>query len=289
MEMLRMRTRILIVSLWSLLFLLLGTGSVQAQDTATYKLKLIGNGALGITAGEDVSSGAFGLDFQHRDLTRFTALITIESSAGGLESTQQSTFAESLLPIRNTDNGLYLMFQRSKILWGGGIQAYLNTGSATWSLRSEDESETTVRTEDLTLTAAGFDVIWDPFHDFTIQNNSVRFLLGGGVTVRAISGNLAQNDGLRTDLLGTDETFFWGPEGVAVLQINDVDVTLSIPYLFASNGDKVRGLTGGRLHGNINIQAGLDLGLRKRDKQEERPSVATLPAPSPPNSPAAMQ
>lgn len=248
-----------------------------ASQTEEPRLRLIGNGALGITAGEDVSSGAFGLDFLST-LTRFQALITIESTAGNIESENRETFGEALLPIRSSDTGLFLLLRRSRMLLGGGLQGYLNTGSATWTLVSNGGTER--RSEDLTTTAAGVNLIWDPFHNYTIENNDVRMLVGLGYTFRAISGDLAQGDEdeFRTDLLGTDDTFFHGPEAVATLQINDVEVTFALPFLF---GDEVEGLTGGRPYGTINIQAGLDLGLKKR-----RDSVrAPAPVPPPPAAP----
>lgn len=251
-------------------------GSAAQGPPDAPRLRLIGNGALGITAGEDVSSGAFGLDFVS-SRTRFQALITIESSAGDLESESGETFGEALLPIRSTDTGLFILARRNAILWGAGLQAYLNTGSARWTLVSDGGNER--RSEDLTTTAGGVNLLWDPFHAYTIENNDVRMLIGGGYTFRAISGDITQDEEeeFRIELLGTDETFFHGPEAVASLQINDVEVTFALPFLWLT--DDVEGLTGGRPYGTINIQAGLDLGLKKRNTN----GPAVVPPPPPPN------
>lgn len=243
---------------------MLFTSHLRGQEVdKDLKLRLIGNGALGITAGENITSGAFGLDFRAKH-TRFTALITVESTAGNIESSRPEAFGESLLPIRNTDTGLFLLARRNGILWGGGVQAYVNTGSVKWTYVTEMGDERLEQVEDLTTTAGGANLLWDPFNAFTIENNDVRLLIGGGYTFRAISGDLAHADNaaLRQTLLGTDDTFFHGPEAVAILQINDVDVTFSLPFLIF--GDDVDGLTGGRPFGAVNVQAGLDLGLKRR-------------------------
>jgi hypothetical protein len=231
---------------------------VSARDSVPDKpkLELIGNGALGLHGGERTETGAFGLRIT-RPRSSLLLVATILSDES-IESVDQASFAQSLVPIRSSGTGGFIQYRKTGFLGSRiAIQAYGNIAGARWTQqRVENGERIDVQSERGMLAAAGFDVLYNPLYDIDVGANTMSAYVGVGWTGRGLLGTIAQEDSFRRNTLGTTKALFHGPEAAFILTINGVDVQVYIPIFL---GRDVRNLTGGTYSANVSLQAGITL------------------------------
>lgn len=213
-----------------------------SQDTTTYSILL--DGSFKAQDKSDPSkTGAAGLSSKSDDVD-FSVLIRTGSLGDKLSGSKENSFGAAVLNPEKASVSVNVdIFAKTLFTKKLGGRFTLGINKVNW-VYDDSNNNTSQETDGIILSSDAF-VSWSPIL-IPGHKNTIRASLNLGATCRIIGGTLASgsNKIFRVSTLGTTETNFYGVYFSTFIQINDIQVNFSFPWIFNNDVD---GLSNGQI------------------------------------------
>ncbi len=236
----------------------------EKQEKTAGHLFLIGDSYSALTSD---TNAAFGLGLLYNS-KNVDSGVFIQRGTTGTELSNELEFGNFMLNPDSASVSMHAEFTRWWSPWKHtriGIPAYFSAGAASWST---DKSTKKVGTLGLGF-GVGPAVQLSGRLKGTGNDKGVAYSLtaGFGLAGRVLAGDINDEPSFRKSAIGTRQKSFWGGEGFATIQVNQLKIGVAVTVLHG----QVDGLTDGQIVPRVVLQVPLFTALKVT---EEKPRTS---------------